>query len=181
MLECFSAAEVREVTLWMGDALSPGQLFAYWGSPVLERGCSLCEGGQFADLTAQAFPSTGIKITSRVCADLTARPLPPTLLSHLIQAVAFAGTSCRPKFRSLSSPITVDWLPSLFPDFISGIWNKFVPKTLSLLMCHYLHQILLLGISVVFDVFTTLLALAVLWLRKQDSSVSLFPWIICSV
>lgn len=85
----------------MGYAVSrpPRQLFAYWGSRVLERGCSLCEEGQFEDLTAQAFPSTGIKITSRVCADLTAHPLPPTLLSHLIQTVAFAGTSLQAQIQ----------------------------------------------------------------------------------
>lgn len=83
-------------------------------SAGLEHGCSLWEGGQFADLTAQAFPSTGIKITTRVCADLTAHPLPPTLLSHLIQTVAFAGISCRPKFRSLSSLVTMKWLISFF-------------------------------------------------------------------
>lgn len=64
--------------------------------------------------TWQPKPFQGIKITSRVCADLTAHPLPPTLLSLLIVTVTFAGISCRPKFKSLSSPIIVKWLISFF-------------------------------------------------------------------
>lgn len=79
----------------------------------LESSCSLHEWGQFEDLTAQAFPSTGITVTTRVSAE-TVHPLWLTLLSHLTQTVAFAGVSWRPKLRSLSSSITGEWLISFF-------------------------------------------------------------------
>lgn len=79
-------------------------------SACLENSCCLCERGQLEDQAAQAFPSTGIIITTRISADPTVHPLPQTLLSHLIWTVAFAGISWKLKLRSLPSSITGKWL-----------------------------------------------------------------------
>lgn len=118
MLECLSEAQLFNVLFVnkvhsFKDSKAALCLLGI-SSACLESSCSLREWGQFEDLTAQAFPSTGIIITTRVSADLTVHPLPPTLLSHLIQTVAFAGISWRPKLRSLSSSITGKWLISFF-------------------------------------------------------------------
>lgn len=186
MLECLSAAGLEKSVCNMVRCVSASKAalcLLGLSSAGLERGCSLWEGGQLAGLTAQAFPSTGMKITSGVCADLTAHPLPPTLLSLLIQTVAFAGISCRPKFKSLSSPIIVKWLISFF---VSRFYFRHLEQVCTKAIITA-NVSLLVPASTVGDfcglwcVHHTLLALAVLWLRKQDSSVSLFPWMLCSV
>lgn len=140
MLECLSAAGVREVSLWIWYLVCrpPRHLFAYSGSQVLAWNVAVPSVREVSLQTWQPKPFQAQELKL------------PAEFVQTWQHILCHPRCCHILFRQLPLQVSLagpnsgllplqwsDWFPSLFPDCISDIWRKFVPETLSLLMCHY--------------------------------------------